>query len=63
VVHKCQVARILTFRLIKASPGAYSAYRTIMCLGLLFYVCVACALHIGFLDDDVIGCMVVPFHI
>jgi hypothetical protein len=21
-----------------------------------------CALHVGFLDDVVIGCMIVPFH-
>jgi hypothetical protein len=30
---------------------------------LVIYACVDCALCVGFLDDDVIGCMVVPFHI
>jgi hypothetical protein len=28
----------------------------------IIYACVDCTLHIGFLNDGVIGCMVVPFH-
>jgi hypothetical protein len=45
MVYKHQVAKILTFCLSKASPSAYSTYRMIMCLGLLFCACVACALR------------------
>jgi hypothetical protein len=29
----------------------------------IIYACVDCALRVGFLDDDAIGCMVVPFRI
>jgi hypothetical protein len=27
------------------------------------YACVDCTFRIGFLDDDVLGCMIVTFHI
>jgi hypothetical protein len=49
--------------LSKASPGAYSTYE--MNIGSCFtyiYACVDCALRVGFLVDDVIDCMVVPFY-
>jgi heterodisulfide reductase subunit C len=48
VVHKREVVRILTSLLSKAGLGAYSSYRIqIMCLALLSYVCIDCALCVG----------------
>jgi hypothetical protein len=56
--------RILTFPLCKASPGAYSSYRNAyMSLVYSSMHVMYCALHVGFLDDMVIGCMVVIFYI
>jgi hypothetical protein len=65
VVHKLQVVRSLTRRWSKASPGAYSSHRMLTCVFFYFSMhAVYCALCIGSLDDDdVIGCMVAPFHI
>jgi hypothetical protein len=34
----------------------------ILSLALLYMHVMYCGLRIGFLDDDVIDCMVVPFH-
>jgi hypothetical protein len=65
VVHKLHVVRSLTQRLSKASRGAYSSHNLLTCV--LFYFSMHmmyCALRIGSLDNDnVICCMVVPFHI
>jgi hypothetical protein len=63
VVHKPQVLRRLTQRLSKASPGAYSSYR----MQILSHVQLSmhvmyCALRVGFLDNMVIGCMIVSFR-
>jgi hypothetical protein len=59
-VHKHQVLGSLS--LSKASPGAYSSYRTNMiCFTLLLVM--YCALLIGYPWMIVIGCMVVPFRI
>jgi hypothetical protein len=64
VVHKSQVVRILTFCLGKASPDSYSTYKMKYRVLLYYmYACVDCTLRIGFLDDDVLGCMIVTFHI
>jgi hypothetical protein len=55
---------ILTFPLCKASPSAYSSFRNAyMSLVYSFMHVMYCALRVGFLDDMMICCMVVPFHI
>jgi hypothetical protein len=58
-----EALQILTVPFSKASPGAYSTYRNVILCFLYFSMHVLyCALHIGFLNEVVIGCMVVPFH-
>jgi hypothetical protein len=58
----CEVSWILILPLSRASPGAYRSYiEWIMCLVLLTYACVDCALRVGSCMI-VIGCMLVPFR-
>jgi hypothetical protein len=63
VVHMPQFVRSLTRCLSKASPGAYSTYRNEI-LSLLYFSMhvLYCALCIGFLNEVVISCLVVLFH-
>jgi hypothetical protein len=64
VVHKHQVARILIFSLSNASLGAYNTYKIqILSLVYLFIHVLYRVLRVGFFDEVVLGCMIVPFHV
>jgi hypothetical protein len=52
------------FPLCNASPGVYNSYRNDYMSPIYSSMHVMyCVIHVGFLDDMMIGCMVVPFHI
>jgi hypothetical protein len=71
VLHRCRgawgaISRSImdsnSFLWSKVSPGAYRSYRMInvSCFTILHVM--YCALYIGFLNEVVIGCMVLPFY-